>query len=813
MIIRLKFILSILSVFTVSALTAQIDSCNYSVSGKILDVETKEPIPFVSVFIRGTDKGTIASENGSFFIEGLCSKTNTLIISCYGYCDSICEHSHQHGKVPHIYLTQNVVNLEKVIIKAEVNKKEGTESISQITIKKAELKANPTQSLASAIADQPGVSLISVGSNIELPVIHGLYGNRVLVLNNGLKHGFQNWGQDHAPEIDVSAANRITIVKGAAGVRYGSEALGGAVIVDPNPLYLSEPFFAEIGSGYQTNGGGYNSAFEVGKGVKKWSYFFNGNYNRIGDRQAPNYNLTNTGKEEISGGFGTRYRVKKWDLKGYYSLVDQHLAILRGSFAHSGEAIVRAFNGEQPDSAYTLPFSYEIMEPSQKTQHHLAKGELKWFYSDHGNLTYRVGRQINHRKAFDVRRNSNLPIVDLTLSTVDHQIEWKHPDWFKLNGTLGLQYFYQDNDNIPGTQTTPFIPNYNTSRYSAFVVESKRIGKDVLEAGTRIDFESNNVRGREANQDIFRDEYSFTNLTSTVGYVKNFSKMNSFRTNLGTAWRTPNMAELFSFGQHSFRTSYGLLRYYYTDQQKLKTDKVSSISDTDVQPEKGFKFTNELKINKTYSAHTITIYSNYIQNFIYLKPYAVVGSFRGPQPVFIYDQADAFFAGGDYSWKVDLSKNTKGTLGLSYLWSRNISQNDALINQPPVSVNYKFVWKQNNFWKFKKSSFIVQPLYRLKQIQAPRTVTPEQLINGEEVISPDAAIFDFKSAPDGYFRMDISWQFEFKKLYGSIAIKNVFNTRYRDYLNEMRYFADAPGRNFIFNINYKFKSKTKTKTK
>lgn len=811
MIIRFKFILSILITLSTLGLSAQKDSCNYSVSGKILDVETKEPIPFVSVFVRGTEKGTIASEKGDFFIDGLCSKNNTLIISCYGYCDSICEHSHQHGKVPHIYLTQSVINLEKVTIKAEVNKKEGTESISQVTIQKSELKTNPTQSIASAISDQPGVSLISVGSNIELPVIHGLYGNRILVLNNGLKHGFQNWGQDHAPEIDIGSANRITIVKGAAGVRYGPEALGGAIIVDPSPLYLSEPLFAEVGSGYQTNGRGYNTSFEVGKGLKKWSYFFNGNYNRIGDRHAPNYNLTNTGKEEFSGGFGARYRVEKWDLKTYYSLVDQNLAILRGSFAHSGAAIVRAFNADQPDSVYRLPFSYDVLEPSQKTQHHLAKVELKWFYSDHGNLTYRVGRQLNYRKGFDVRRNSNLPIVDLTLSTVDHQLEWKHPDWFKLNGIIGLQYFYQDNDNNPGTQTTPFIPNYNTGRYSVFVVESKRVGEDVIEAGARIDFESNNVRGRETSQDIFRDEYTFTNLTSTIGYVKNFSKINSFRTNLGTAWRTPNMAELFSFGQHGFRTSYGLLRYYYNNQQKLKIDKVSPISSTDVRPEKGFKFTNELKINKDYSSHTVTIYSNYIQNFIYLRPYAVVGSFRGPQPVFIYDQADAFFMGGDYSWKLDFSKNTKGTLGLSYLWSRNISLNEALINQPPISVNYKLVWRQNEFWEFKNSRVILKPVYRFRQIQAPRTVTPEQLINGEEVIRPKSEIFDFKSAPDAYFRLDMSWQFEFKRLEGSISINNILNTSYRDYLNEMRYFADAAGRNIIFNINYKFKSKTKSK--
>ena len=45
-----------------------------------------------------TEKATIANENGEFFINGLCSKRNTLIISCHGYCDSVCQHNHQHGK-------------------------------------------------------------------------------------------------------------------------------------------------------------------------------------------------------------------------------------------------------------------------------------------------------------------------------------------------------------------------------------------------------------------------------------------------------------------------------------------------------------------------------------------------------------------------------------------------------------------------------------------------------------------------------------------------------------------------------------------
>jgi len=106
-----------------------------------------------------------------------------------------------------------------------------------------------TQTLASVISEVEGVSFASVGSNVQLPVIHGLYGNRVLILNNGLKHGFQNWGTDHAPEIDIASANRVTIVKGAAGVRYGPEALGGAIIVEADPLTLRNPFRVRVGSG------------------------------------------------------------------------------------------------------------------------------------------------------------------------------------------------------------------------------------------------------------------------------------------------------------------------------------------------------------------------------------------------------------------------------------------------------------------------------------------------------------------------------------------------------------------------------------
>nr|WP_299381990.1 TonB-dependent receptor [Allomuricauda sp.] len=783
---------------------AQQDPCSFTISGKVLDAESKQPVPYATVKVSDTEKYDLTNEDGEFTISGLCSDTNTLIISCLGYSNATTDHHHEHGSHPHFFLTQKVTGLAEVTIEAQKSKEKGTETISQVTLTKADIASDPTQSLAAALADEQGVTFTSAGANVQLPVIHGLYGNRILILNNGLKHGFQNWGSDHAPEIDITSANRITVIKGASGVRFGPEALGGAVIVESNPLNLNNPFFGNVATGYQTNGQGYNANMEFGSGSSNWSYFLNGNYTRIGDREAPDYNLTNSGKEEKSFGLGVLHHREHWDFNIRYSFVDQKLALLRTSIASSPGAFIRAINADEP--IIINPFSYDINQPNQTTQHHLAKAEVNWWYSDEGKLTLRGGVQLNQRDEFDVRRNAELPIIDLDLITYDYQLEWKHPKWCGLDGLVGVQYFSQNNDNNPGTGTTPFIPNYNTDRFSAFAIESLKFGANTLEAGLRFDFESNDVRGRETNQDIFRDDYSFTNLTASLGYVRQLSDNATFRTNFGTAWRTPNMAELFSFGQHGFKNTFGLLRF--TDENgQLSTDEVIPLDESNVDPERGYKLINEFQSNKNGNQHNLTVYTHYIENYIFDRPIGVFGTIRGPMPAFIYDQANALFLGMDYSWRKELTNNISGTFGFSYLYSRNIGESEPLINQPPVATSLEFQWDQGGFWVFDGSKWAIRPSYTFQQFQAPRTVTPEELVNGTAIITPDSEIFDFIDAPEGYFLLDLSWNFEWKNLSGGIAVNNLLNTSYRDYLNEMRYFADEPGRNILFTLNYSFNAK------
>lgn len=785
------------------------DSCNYELEGVILDIDTKEALPYVQVKVEGVPRFSLTDLKGRFRITGLCKKFNTLIVSCFGYCDTICKQFHQHIKRPKMYLKQKVQALNTITVTAEKSKEEGTRSISQQTLTREHLTVNPAQTLASAISEVEGVTFTSTGNNVQLPVIHGLYGNRVLMLNNGVKHGFQNWGTDHAPEIDVATAHSVTIVKGAAGVRYGPEALGGAVIVEANPLYLGEPLKSRIGTGYQTNGKGYFVNYEIGQGLKQWSYHLGANYTRLGDMHAPDYSLTNSGKDEKSINAGLRYHLTAWDFKIYYSYLNQNLALLRSSIANSGNSFVRAINSNEP--IIVQPFSYDINEPNQLIQHHLAKVEANWRYAENAKLTLRVGSQLNQREEYDVRRNADKPIIDLDLITNDYQLEWKHPDWLGLEGLAGVQVFTQNNDNNPGTETTPFIPNYNTLRYSGFIIESLTRGKNTYETGIRIDHESNNVRGREVSQAVFRDQYSFTNLTASLGYIRQISDNATFRTNLGTAWRTPNMAELYSFGQHGFKTSFGLLRYNTNENGELRTDRVVALRESKVAPEKGYKWINEWQIQTKTNTYTLNAYSHYIANFIYDHPVAVIGTIRGPMPVFILDQANAWFVGADLTWEKRWSDSFQGTWGINYLWSCNLEKNEALINQPPVTTSYKLVWKMKAPGKLKSSQISIKSSYTFTQFQAPRTVKPDELINGLVIVTPTSEIFDFRDAPFGYFLLDIAWKFRLKQFGASLSVQNIFNTRYRNYLNDMRYFADEPGRNFLFTINYMFNAKSATK--
>jgi iron complex outermembrane receptor protein len=133
-----------------------------------------------------------------------------------------------------------------------------TARAQQVTGIRKELSARDLEqtkgfSLAEALSRVTGVAMLQTGATISKPVIHGLHGNRILTINNGVRQEGQQWGNEHAPEIDLFIAGRLTVIKGVDELRYGSDAIGGVILVEPKALRTLPGYNAEFNAGYFTN--------------------------------------------------------------------------------------------------------------------------------------------------------------------------------------------------------------------------------------------------------------------------------------------------------------------------------------------------------------------------------------------------------------------------------------------------------------------------------------------------------------------------------------------------------------------------------
>jgi iron complex outermembrane receptor protein len=793
--IRYCTLLGLLCIYCFQSINAQ----SFQFYGQILDGETSEPLIGVIIELVGEKMSAQTDDNGRFSIKHEKSDVK-VTINYLGYQSLELDLNSKSELL--IRMKPLIQLLEVFEITADATKERGLQSLSQVTLEKDILSRNSSAGLGTVLSMIDGVTFISTGTNIQLPVIHGLYGNRILILNNGFKHGFQNWGNDHAPEIDVAGANRIKVVKGAGGVKYGPDALGGAVIIENNELALNQRLYGKLTGTYQTNGRGYGVNGSVGQGFNNWSYHLGGNINQVGDRSAPGYMLTNTGAQDFALQGGVRYSLKNWVFKANYSQVNQTLGILRAAIGSSGPALIRIMEADVP--TFIRDFSYDINEPKQTVQHQIISFSTKYFLKNGSNIELKYGKQWNARKEFDVRRNAELPIFDLMLNTDDVQLDWEHSWGANWMGSIGAQYFAQSNVNNPGTNITPFIPNYQTDRISIYALETFQQGRGSWEFGLRYDFETNIISGRDNRQIVFNDRFSFSNLTAGVGHIYHLNDGITLRNNVGTGWRPPNMAELFSFGQHESRTAFGLLRYEPNEEGQITANRIIPIAESNVNPENSIKYTSELDYTIGNHRLTTTAYVNYILNFIYSRPIGVLGTARGPMPTFIVVQSDALFLGTDLTYTFKYGQHSKISGGVSYIWSQNVERKETLIDQPPVHLNARWNHHWTDVYGIDLIELSVGPSYTFRQFQAPRVIPVRALIEGTASLTIDDPIFDFQEAPEGYFLLNAGLQFQKGKFGLNMDIRNALNQRFRDYLNKMRYFADELGINFILSLNYKF---------
>ena len=795
----MKLIYSLVLIFCGFAMTSA--QKIYTAEGTVQDFHDKtmleNAVVKIGEFTATTDK------KGKFSFSKIPAGTYQLVAKhpdCNDYTENVKIDKDLHLAIT---LEHHIGEIETVTLHGS-HKARG--SVIMKTLEKSDIERNSTENLGNLLKGISGVSGLKTGNNIVKPVIHGLYGSRISIINNGVRMQEQEWGIEHAPNIDVNNFQHIDVIKGASALRYGSDAIGGVVVLEPEIFPKKDTLKGSVNLSGISNGRGLGIDVNVAKIWKNgWAVKSGGSIRKLGDQSAKGYNLKNTGSDFSSFNFTVQKNNYKNGFSFDYYLTNQNLGILRDSHVSTPRDYYEAMNAPVP--FYSGNFSYEIDNPRQLIEHHLAKISAFNRFENIGKVSATYSFQYNHRQEFDLRRGvlSEIPSLDLALMT--HQ--------FNINDLLerekwsletGLDASFQNNYSDPATQARRLIPNYDKYSAGIYSVFKYKITPELsAEAGIRYDYNFYDVTKwydksdwenlyadaypefyvrTNANRILTRPKLKYHNLSYNAGLEYHPSSHFNLKFNYAKVGRTPNIAELFSDGLHH---SAAIIEKGNMSIKNEEGHQFNLLADAKLEVLQGL----EVSVNPYFFV---------TKNFINQIPNGILQLTQaGTFPVWIYQQIDAKMYGLDVDLRLNMTDNFSYKGRGSYVHGQDETNDEPLILMMPVnfSNSLQFNKKEWNglYLNVENQIFADQKRYPVHNLEFTDYVA------GEEVTT----VVDISTPPKTYSLWNVQAGIDLAKNFSAgLTVNNVFNTNYRDYMNRMRLFANDMGRNFILNLRYKF---------
>ena len=766
--IQKAILLCLAMVASLSTLRAQ--ECDLVLRGRVLHLENNQPIEAAYVWLPESSLGVATDANGNFTFRNLCPGKKTIQFTFIGHKEVKQSILLSAGTSNFTFkMEEEAVALTGVEVHGHREAVQTTTAVSNLYGEA--LLQSRGESLGESLKRVAGVTTFSTGNTISKPVIHGLHSNRILILNNGIRLEGQQWGAEHAPEIDPFLADELTVIKGAETVRYGPEAMGGVILVNPPALPTTDKSKTELNLVGHSNGRAGNVAVSHSGGsskIKGLGYRIQGAARRAGNVRTPQYFQGNTGMAEGSGSAALGYSSTKLGTEVYYSFFKTQLGILRDSHTGNLSDLLEIIENGAPFTQAN--FTYSIDNPKQVVTHHLAKIKAHYHLNPSWKLNFQYGFQQNNRQEFDRRRGelNARPSLDLELFTNTAELFLEHNLKSQWTGSIGLNLIQQANSNLPGTGVTPLIPNYDLVNAGIYLMEKYLKGPLELEAGLRYDYRTLSA-ARYIGNDLQEANLNYQNGSAFLGGMYQLNPNLAFTSNLGTAWRPPNVNELFSQGLHHGAAAVEL-------------------GDVDLISEKSLKWVNSLEYETKRTSIELTGYTNKIQDYIYLNPTGeAFVSLRGTFNVYEYLQADAFFYGFDLSGTYNFFDHFNGYAKGSIIRAKNTETNSYF----PFIPSDRMDWGLS--YEFGKDP------------ERQNRLTLSQVLVAQQSREPD---FDLAPAPPGYSLVNLGFSKKiqlFKHDFSvSMQVNNLLNTEFKEYMNRFRYFTADMGRNFQLKLNYQF---------
>ncbi len=759
-----------------------------SIDGTIVD-STGQGLFLVQVGVPDLGRGTSTDTSGRFVLEGLPAGKHTLVFSKMGYQGLNRQITVKAGESSEVEVIMSAsgIELQTISVTASALAKDPHNNPTRIDVLEGRFKQEQQEaSLGATIAQTEGVDNISTGGQSGKPVIRGLSGTRIRVLQDGVPMDYQQYGVRHMPNADPYLAERVEIVQGPSSILYGSDALGGVVnVISPDipEARGKDPFVeGEVQGGYQTNNEQWLAGGKLRAASGKWGLtggFVRRSAGNMRTPDVPTYGETGeTGDPKFTGELD-------------HTDFDQWNGALGGGYHGDRFLVMARYTHWQNEHNFLLPNGKGL---GQGLTNDAFDARARVYLNDTWTLEPSFTWMQNIRRSNpkgmtrDMLPDTGAAHLDILLQTYTSRLEARHKNLLgKLNGVIGVEHYYYD-QSTRGTGEA-LVPSSDIRNWGAFWLEEADLGRLDLTLGVRYDHRGQEAIPRpELTLPDFASgetegvlEQSYDVLSGSFGANYALTEKLSAAATVGRGFRAPSIFELHAEGVHG-----GVAAY-----QK---------GTPDLDPERSLNTDLTLKWRSRTLEVKATGYRNAITDYIYPRNIGFPEGWIGP-PVMEVDQGNALLYGMNAHVHLQLLEHFHIKAGYEMVEGTNRSTDEALPLLPANKLNGEL-------------RYILPSRERFPHVHVKAGV--------RHAFARDAAgrfepFWQFENLPqfgfgvastDPYTLVDLGigadvalWS---KPISLDFQVRNLLNTAYRDFLDTYKGYALGQGRNFVAKLTVPF---------
>ncbi|MGQ0591709.1 MAG: TonB-dependent receptor [Gammaproteobacteria bacterium] len=389
------------------------------------------------------------------------------------------------------------------------------------------LQRRQALTIGETLAREPGISASDFGRGASRPVIRGLGGSRVRILEGGIgSMDVSNLSPDHAVGIDPLHARQIEILKGPATLLYGSGAIGGIVniVTDRIPTEVPEKPSLEAEFRYDSATNERTGGGTVEAGYGNLALHFDGLKRRTANYDIPGFGsidpepgeqpgeLFNSDVDTENEAGGASYIGDR----GHLGFAISHYASNYGVPGSGDEAGVRI---DLDQLRYDIEGEVEIPAPGFRLL------KMKLGHNDYEHQEIEPSGEVG---------------TDFQNDEYEGRVELLHQPLWGFNGVFGVQVRHQDFEAIGEEALTPPVGGRSVG---VFWFEDRDWDLWHFEIGAR--YENARYDADAGSPDVEHDIYSVSG-----GAVRGFGEDYSTGISVTRAQRAPSLEELYNDGPH-----------------------------------------------------------------------------------------------------------------------------------------------------------------------------------------------------------------------------------------------------------------------